>query len=309
MIWQMLCSAVVNTMPTPAVDRSINALLQYVKRNLAVPAPPGYVAHTPDSFSHAAARLDHLEAVLGRLRSKDMNMLLARPPQTVDEYETLCCAVTKSFVDASKPCYRQILTGMHNSPTPSQRLRWQAHADVLATVVLRFQHQLPPTLWHRVLRESLDIHHILAFPNLHTPAMQEVLLLAMDRVLLYSEAHNNTGEWNRSSEENREALQARIVNSVEYQYKEAVNQLIPYSRAARYLVFQDQLTNMDRRAYLVELVDRLVLEVAEVERRGEVPLMPRPFQTARFEGQKVLPATLVMSGRSQLLSGYRKMRI
>jgi uncharacterized protein (UPF0248 family) len=231
-------------------------------------------------------------------------------PETLDDVLQCCNDTMHIFVECAKHPYRQIISELHNTPSNASRLRWQAHMETYSTVVLRFQGQIAPSLWQRIAQDSVKIQTILSYSNMVTLPMEEALIVSIENVLLFSEAHSNTGQWYSSVVDNRSSERRSEKKSMpEFLYELAKTQLIPYHRVVRYLAFQDRLRNMDRRAYLVELADRLTVEVVEVERRNEVPLFPVHLTSLLQDGHKEVHTTVVKAGRAYLVGAFRRMRL
>jgi hypothetical protein len=309
-LWQITCIALTCTVPLAAVDKNINTILQYVKRNLAL-AAEGLASSLPStSFSDDVARLERCEAMLRRSPPGLRTFYRMRVPETLDDVLQCCNDTMHIFVECAKHPYRQIISELHNTPSNASRLRWQAHMETYSTVVLRFQGQIAPSLWQRIAQDSVKIQTILSYSNMVTLPMEEALIVSIENVLLFSEAHSNTGQWYSSVVDNRSSERRSEKKSMpEFLYELAKTQLIPYHRVVRYLAFQDRLRNMDRRAYLVELADRLTVEVVEVERRNEVPLFPVHLTSLLQDGHKEVHTTVVKAGRAYLVGAFRRMRL
>ena len=92
-------------------------------------------------------------------------------------------------------------------------------------------------------------------------------------------------------------------------HEEAKRQLIAYPRAARFMVFQELLLNMDRRVYLIELTERLVLEMAEMERQNSAALSIGTSAVAVTEEQLQQKAAIAQSSRWFMRGAFRRMRL
>ncbi|KPA81656.1 hypothetical protein ABB37_03975 [Leptomonas pyrrhocoris] len=307
LMWQLASMAVVSTTPSPVVDKSINALMQFVKRHLGIPVCAGYTP--PLEASTTATQLDYHEQALRTTQLKAYTMVMLSPPRTPLEVAQVSNTIIRNIVSSNKRTYRRVLAEMGSGATAAHRQRWQTHMDVFSTLVQRFKGLIAPTLWHRIVRECLVVHDVLTVVKLFTPLMQDTLVLAIDQLLLYSEAHDNTGTWGDDGIGEAGGEAGGLGRVYPVLYEAAKTQLIVYHRAARLLAFHEHIKNMHRRVYLVELMDRLAQEAAELERRNEVPLFTKSFSAATTDGQHEAMTSVVQSGRSYVLSAFRKMHV
>ncbi|KPI90590.1 hypothetical protein ABL78_0350 [Leptomonas seymouri] len=307
LMWQLANTATLITVPSPAVDKSINALLQYVKRHLLIPAYAGYTP--PPASSISAKHLDYCEEALRSTESKSLSLLYTSPPRTPREVTQLSNMIMRAVVVSAKVMCRRMAVDFASGPTTAHRQRWQTYMEIFAIVVQRFEGLIAPTLWHRISRECLFMHNTAVAVGWPTTLLRETLVLSIDRLLLYSKAHNNIGTWWSEYPGDTDGDSGEDDRGDPLLYEAANTQLIAYHRAARLLPFHEYIKNMDRRVYFVELMERLVQEVAEIERRGEVPFFAMKSSPATADRQQEVMTTTVQSGRTHLLSAFRRMRM
>ena len=305
--WQLASLAITTTAPTPAVDKNISALLQFVKRHLVLESCPGY--NPPTRVPDSAAHLEQCETMYASICSREFELLHRGAAQTPAEVVAVGNASIHIVAEMARVMYRSILMELANGPSAADRARWQAHMEVFVTLVHRFQGVIAPTLWNQIAHLNLSIHRILAFPGLFTPLMHEVFVLSLEQVLFYSELHNNVGSWHRSNFGGSEDALEDAERDKWLVHEEAKRQLIAYPRAARFMVFQELLLNMDRRVYLIELTERLVLEMAEMERQNSAALSIGTSAVAVTEEQLQQKAAIAQSSRWFMLGAFRRMRL
>lgn len=302
MMWQLSCYALPFVGSSATVDRCVRSLQQFAKRHLVVLTCHDY---SPPSSPVGIDHMEYCEEVFRSCTERDKGLFRIEVPQTPRGVVLLANTLFASVEDGARSIYNHLFSEQGTTPTPAQRLSWLAHAETFLTLADRFQDVVAPSLWHRCLRECWQLQVIFSTSNLTTPLLNPVLILALERVLLYTKAHNNRGQWARSrlieagGTQPGETPHIAIVDS---------EKLITFQVAARYFLFQEAIPTMALRVYLVELLDSLVQEHKDVV-VSEVTNTSRTRSFFIRDDAESVNKSMLRSGRLSICSSFRKMML